>query len=425
MAYVVRPWVTDEVNRRYFFPALTVKIIGALAVGFIYQFYYGSGDTFMYHTDGSRHIWNAFMDSPEVGFKLLFADWSNQVGVYKYSSQIYFFRDPQSYAIIRLAAIFDLITFSSYSSTAILFALFSFVGMWLFFLTFYEQCPTNHRGLAIASFFIPSVFFWGSGLLKDTITLGCLGAATFFTYRIFIRRQFNLLFILLLLIALHGLYVIKIYILLTFLPATILWLFIFYYNQIRSLFLKIILFPIVISSSVLLGYFAMEKAGEDNPKYSLSMISKTAQVTAYDIRYWSGREAGSGYALGELDGTWQSMVKLAPSAISVSLFRPFLWEVKNPLMLLSAIESFILTVFTIYVIVRLRSRLLKTILHPAIFYCLVFSITFAFAVGVSTFNFGTLSRYKIPLVPFYSIALVLMLDHLNRERKTGEFETTE
>src|SRR5687767_12505072 len=205
VAYLIRPWVTDQINKTCFIPALTVRIIGALAVGFIYQFYYDSGDTFVYHTLGSRYIWEAFVDSPEAGFKLLTSDGYDQRGIYKYSSQIYFFKDPQSYVIVRIAAFFDLITFSTYSATAIFFALFSFVGMWLFFKTFYEQYPSNHRGLAVAAFFIPSVFFWGAGLLKDTITLGCLGAATFFTYRIFIKRQFKLWYFLFLVLALYGL----------------------------------------------------------------------------------------------------------------------------------------------------------------------------------------------------------------------------
>ncbi|MEJ0034455.1 MAG: hypothetical protein WDO15_30850 [Bacteroidota bacterium] len=53
MAYLLRKKLCDDINYRYYFPALTVKIIGALAVGFIYQFYYaGEGDTFNYHTRG-------------------------------------------------------------------------------------------------------------------------------------------------------------------------------------------------------------------------------------------------------------------------------------------------------------------------------------------------------------------------------------
>ena len=39
-----------------------------------------------------------------------------------------------------------------------------------------------------------------------------------------------------------------------------------------------------------------------------------------------------------------------------------------------------------------------------------FALTIAFAVGVSTYNFGTLSRYKILALPFYICALVLALE---------------
>jgi hypothetical protein len=100
VAFLVRPYATDEVNRVYFFPALTAKIFGALALGVVYQYYYGSGDTFMYHTYGSRIVWNAFVDSPIEGLKLLFADTRNPGEVYQYASQIYLFRDSNSYTVL-------------------------------------------------------------------------------------------------------------------------------------------------------------------------------------------------------------------------------------------------------------------------------------------------------------------------------------
>ncbi len=74
LAYWIRPKVTDANTRKFFFPALTLKIIGALAVGFIYQFYYDGGDTFNYHTYGSRIIWEAFIDDPGTGLRLIFSD---------------------------------------------------------------------------------------------------------------------------------------------------------------------------------------------------------------------------------------------------------------------------------------------------------------------------------------------------------------
>ncbi len=424
-AYFIRPRVTDSITRKYFLPALYVKIVGALAVGFIYQFYYGGGDTFNYHSHGSRHVWEAFMDSPIKGIRLLANDGDDYRDVYEYASKIVFFSDPQSYAIVKIASIFDLLTFSSYSSTAILFALVSFVGLWMFFLTFYEQYPSLHRWLAIASFFIPSVFFWGSGLLKDTVTLGCLGAATYSTYRIFIKKRFGIGFIILLLSALYGIYSIKLYILLTFLPAAILWIFIANLNAIRSQVVKIIALPFVLIAATSLGYLAMLKAGEDNKKYSLNSLARTAQVTAYDIRYYTGRDAGSGYSLGELDGTFGSMIRLAPQAINVSLFRPYVWEVRNPLMLLSAIESFFLLMMSFYVIYKKKSGIFSSLTNANILFCLIFSVSFAFAVGVSTFNFGTLVRYKIPLLPFFLISLVLILNHSKSDKNVAELERIE
>lgn len=425
VAYLVRTKVTDNINRVYFLPALTVRIFGAFALGVLYQFYYDGGDTFMYHTHGSRFVWEAFRDSPLLGLKLLFSDGSNQIGIYKYASRIYFFNDPASYTVIRIASMFDLLTFSTYSATALLFAVLSFMGMWMFFLTFYKQYPHLHRSFAIASFFIPSVFFWGSGILKDSVTLACLGVATYQFYKIIFEKKMTFVNFLLLLIALYGIFSVKKFVLQAYLPAVILWIFMRNFRYIRSLVLKMMLIPLAAVIVVGSAYYAVVKVGEDDARYSISKIAETAKVTAYDIRYWSGRDAGSGYSLGELDGTFNSMIRLAPQAINVSLFRPYLWEVRNPLMLLSAIESFSLIVFVIYVLARKRFRFFSALSDSNVFFSMAFSVTFAFAVGVSTFNFGTLARYKIPLLPFFLVALILILDYSNKDKKSFELESTE
>lgn len=416
-AYFVRPFVTDEVTKHYFFPALSLKLIGALALGFIYQFYYGSGDTFMYHTYGSRLVWEAFMDSPAIGIKLLFANGTDYTNIYKYASGIYFFRDPNSYAVIRLATVFDFFTFSTYSSTAALFAVLSFVGAWQFYLTFYKQYPHLHRNLAIAAFFVPSVFFWGSGILKDSVTLAFLGIATFQFYKIFIERRFGPWNLILLVFSLYVIFAIKLFILQAYLPAVILWIGTMNIGRIRSVLLKIMVVPFMLVILVVSSYYTVIKVSENDSRYSVSKIAETSKTTAYDIRYFSGREAGSGYSLGELDGTFESMLRLAPAAINVSLFRPYLWEIRNPLMFISALESFVLLMMMLYVLFRKGTLLFTALIQPNVIFCLAFSLTFAFAVGVSTFNFGTLARYKIPLLPFFVVALVLCDNHRRNEPK--------
>lgn len=425
VAWLVRSRLTDDTVRQYFFPALFARIAGALALGFIYQFYYDGGDTYNYHTHGSRHIWEAFTHSFAAGFKLLLNSGDDYTGVYRYASKIAFYQDPQSFVIVRIAAVFDLLTFSTYSATAILFAAIAFFGSWFLFLTFYNIYPQYHRKIAIAALFLPSVFFWGSGLLKDTITLAAIGFITYGVYRTFILRSFTIRWSLMMLLSFYLLYIIKIYILMAFLPGLMLWIFFHYFSQIRSRALQIMLFPLVCGVALASGFWGMKKAAEDNPKYALENLAKTAQETAYDIRYWTGKDAGSGYTLGELDGTWGSLLRLAPEAINVSLFRPYIWEVRNPLMLLSALESGVLLLLTLYIIFVARGRALRHVIDPPLLFCFVFSIAFAFAVGVSTFNFGTLTRYKIPLMPYFFIAVFVVYELAKRERKLAELDSTE
>jgi hypothetical protein len=119
------------------------------------------------------------------------------------------------------------------------------------------------------------------------------------------------------------------------------------------------------------------------------------------------------------------MIRLAPQAVNVSLFRPYLWEVNNPLMLLSGLESTVLLLLSLYILFRENIRVFTAIRQADVFFALVFSITFAFAVGVSTYNFGTLVRYKIPMLPFFALALILISDYSKRERNVGVLEFTE
>jgi hypothetical protein len=425
IAFMVRPLFTDAITRRYFFPALCLRLFGALALGFLYQYYYEGGDTYNFHTHGSRHIWRAFMDDPLIGWKLLTAQGEYGPGLYQYARDIWFYTDPDSYFVIRVAALFDLFTFSSYSATACLFAVLSFSGAWALFLTFYHIRPDLHRLIALATLFIPSVIFWGSGLLKDTLTLAALGMLTFSIHELFGQKRMSIRNVLLLVVSAWVIFSVKKYILMSFAPAVILWLYLDQLMRIRSHMLRLMLIPIILAGIVASGYYALVLVGADDPQYSLDRIAITAQITAHDIGFYTGRDAGSTYSLGELDGTFTGMISKAPQAIVVSLFRPWLWEVKNPLMMLSALESFLFLIITLRVVLGKPLLMWRALSSPVVVFCLVFSLIFAFAVGVSTFNFGTLARYKIPLLPFYSLALIFTFHQEKRERNREVLEETE
>lgn len=420
IAGIIRPFVTDKQNRKYFFPGLTAKIIGAIAVGLIYQFYYGGGDTFTYFHLGSKYIWEAFKDSPVLAFKLIFAGKEYVPDTFQYASKIYTYGDLSSYFVVRVAGVFDLLTFHTYSATAILFATLSFSGMWALYHVFYRMYPSQHFGIAVAILFIPSVFFWGSGLLKDTITLGALGWATLSIYFLFIKKRHLVISVVILLLSFYTLYTVKIYILLCFIPASILWVFSVKISKVKNIFFKILIAPLIIGLSGVIGYYSILKVGEDNPRYDIENLANTAKITAEWIHYVSIREQGSAYTLGDFDYSPVGMIKKFPQAVWVSLYRPYLWEAHNIVMLFSALESFALFCFSMYVFYKAGlPKAFKLISSkPILIFCFIFSIVFAFAVGISTYNFGTLVRYKIPLYPFFVSGLVILLAYSKSVRNS-------
>ncbi len=407
VAFLVRPYVTYEENRKYFFPALTLKFLGALGLGVLYQFYYGGGDTFGYYTHGASHIFDAFLDQTSIAFKLIFYDNNYEDGVFKYASRIWMYRDTPAYMVVRIAGILAIMTGGTYSGTALLFALISFSGLWAMFMAFCKLFPNQILGLAIAILFIPSTIFWGSGILKDSITYGMLGWSTAAVIQLLYWRRRPLLWLFILVISLVLAFKIKEYIVLSFVPAAMIWAYFVLIKKLRNKMTRILVAPFVVASIVTISVYTVYKVGENSPRYSISNLAETARITAYDIGRWTGRNAGSRYDLGDFDGTPSSMIRLAPAAINVSLFRPYIWEVRSPLMLLASLEGMVLFIFTLIILYRMLWYKINVLTSPAAWFSLVFSITFAFAVGISTYNFGTLFRYKVPLMPFYAILLVL------------------
>jgi hypothetical protein len=161
---------------------------------------------------------------------------------------------------------------------------------------------------------------------------------------------------------------------------------------------------------IFLAYLAAMNVTKGDIRYDIGKIGERTKINADYIYRISLLQGGSAYYLGELDGSIESMLKVAPQAINVTLFRPYLWESANPLMLLSALESFVFAV--LFIVLLIKPGPLKClwliIQYPVIQFCMVFTLILAFAVGLNSYNFGTLVRYKIQLVPFFLAGMVLI-----------------
>ncbi|MFC5269353.1 hypothetical protein [Adhaeribacter terreus] len=421
MAYWIRPKVTTNVTRKYFIPALTLKLIGAITLGLIYQFYYGSlgnpaGDTFNYFWH-SKQITQAFYDSPKIGLKLLFSHGEYDSDTYRYTIWMFWYKAPTEFLIAKIASVIGIFALNTYTVIALFFAFISFSGFWALYIAFLELYPKLTKEFAIAIFFLPSVFFWGSGLMKDSLTLGGLGWVFFGFYNIFIAKKQIFWSIVALIIAGYLILTVKIYILLSFIPPALFWIFNENNRRIKSHTIRLIAKPVFIGLGGIVSYFGALNITAGDEKYDIEKLGERSKITqVYLSEYVT---SGSAYNIGELDGTIGGMLKLAPAAVNVTLFRPYLWEVRNPVMLLSALEAVFFMYLTVYLFYQ--TGILKSLKlignTPILLFCFIFSIIFAIGVGTSSGNFGTLVRYKIPLMPFYLSALYIMRSYAQTAKK--------
>jgi hypothetical protein len=409
IAYAVRPSVTNRYTKRYFIPALSVKVIGALALGILYHTIY-SGDTNNYFHHGEI-IYKAFGNSFSTGWQLLTTDGTITPNIEPYVSQMAWFgKGSNEYFVVRMAGLGAIIGFNTYSVTALLFAVLSFTGIWAMYITFAKIRPQVYKELATAVFFLPSVFFWGSGLLKDSLCMGALGWLFYAFYRGAIEKKNILRSTILGVLAVSVIASMKIYILLAFVPPAALWVFNENTRRIKSTAVRWIAKPFLLIAGTAVAVYAMGSIAAADERFKLDKIGEQSKLTATYLQGVSQTEKGSGYNIGEQDGTIGGMVKLAPQAIVVALFRPFLWEAHNPTMALSALEATYFLILTGRILFRVGVfKTIKAISsNPILTLCFVFSLIFAISVGISSGNFGTLVRYKIPLMPFFLAGLYIL-----------------
>ncbi len=421
VTYLIKNSSGNVQINKYLIPGLTVKIFGAVFSVLIYEFYYGGGDMTIYFKDGTT-MFNILRTDPIAGIKLLYQPAKHiDSDTFQYTPYLHYWDQAGGYLVGKFVAIFSILTFNTYTSVAVLFALLSFTGIWAMYITLIKIYPALDREFAIAVLFIPSVFFWGSGILKDTVTLGCLGWLTYACYHLFIIRSRIFLSIGLILLTGWLILSIKGYIVLAFIPGLVFWIFLTYTSRLTNDFVRFIIKPLIFAVSFLIGILLMNSVGASLTRFSTGNFVEIAETYQFSHTNWEGADEGSTYTLGEFSPTTLGLIRVFPAAVNVTFFRPYLWEVKNPVMLLAALESLALFIFFLYVLIKAGPLrfFAEFYNNPLVFFCMIFSILFAFAVGFSAYNFGNLVRYKIPCVPFFTIGLFVIYHETIRKRKVN------
>ena len=368
---------------KYFVSGLFFKILVGLGFCLIYTLYYGGGDTTGYFISSEAMINVLAKKGPEPFFNLLSGNQEKGSYVFDaFTGLVFYWHDPQAWSVVRFTCLFTIFGFMNYFTTTILLDVIAYIGIWKLYVVFTEMYPDYIKKLALGVLFVPSIAFWGSGIMKDTYTLSAACWLTYNFYKIFIKKEKLFINILLL--------IVNMYIILSIKPYIIL------YDRPEDVLPKY--------SSII------EEKGVYEARQNLG---KKAQTTQQDLTR-EGAYGGNYYDVGKFDATPSGMIKKAPEAITAALFRPFLWEANNPVMLISGLENTVILFLTIFIFFKVG--VIKTFgiigSEPLLFFSLIFAILFSFSVGIASGNFGAMVRYRIPCMIFYIPALFILLERM-------------
>lgn len=405
----------------YFIKGFFAHMGGCILYAMVVQYYYGYGDAFGFY-QGGQAIRKLLASNGNL-FNTFFLDGEELLKIYKLAGGDDMYMEAglsnnASLIIYKITAIFSYISFNSFLIISLFFGLFAFAGVWKMFCIFNELLNKYHEKILVYSIvFLPSICFWGSGLMKDSLCLGFVGFIFSNGYSIFVKKTFKLSSIVVLLFSLYFLYVIKSYIASTLILASLLTYLIGIILKSKGNIIKLsfVLLVLLISvgflsfsiSSTVASVIEESKSQIENFKNSYESISDTDENSM------------AGFKEADFEFTLSNIILRVPLKTTSTLYRPFIWETRKPIMMFSAVESLLMLLAAAFVLIKCRiSRFFYYIaIHPEIFFAFVFTVLLAAVVGYTTFNFGSMVRYRLPILPFYCFLLIAIYKNSEQQVK--------
>lgn len=384
-----------------------LKIVFGTLLFFVYTRYYKMDrkliDIFRFYDDGLV-MYETLKSSPVHFFQMFFGLFNDDDRVIAaYLDRMNNWHIPYIYGtyvdnrtMIRFNGLVSVFSFGYFHIHTIFLCFASLVGLTGIYKTFAGELREKKHLSAIAVFAVPSVLFWGSGVLKEGFLLFAMGLFIYFFFN-FLQKH-SLANILLLVLSGALMILIKTYILFALLPGILFLLTIRYTNPKNTVIKFISIHVLLLTAAYCLPFVLPEVSIPDYLESKQRDFINVARTT----------NAGSVYIIPLLDGSWWNIFKSAPVALFNALLRPFPWECNSVMMLVSSLENISIVSFCLVCV--FFHKPLKSIPYKMWLFLLSYSIVLLVLLGLVTPVMGAMVRYKVPVLPFLLIAFLLLLD---------------
>ena len=297
--------------------------------------------------------------------------------------------------MLRLVMMVSQLTGPYYHALKVVFALFGFLGVWLFYQALVvilgRPFPVAFYALAL----YPSILFWSSIFGKDPVFLLFIGLYAYGSAVWLARGAVVGL-------GWAGLAMVLSYLFRPWMAAI---------EALPLLFASLVrLFgwiPVVLVISVGIATVGLG-TGLPGPLKTMLESGSLVEIMASRAEGQTGQgESGAGLTLAEAQDLWQTPSGLL-LVIFTGLFRPLPFDVKNILVAVAALENSILLILLMVSAFKyLRWSFLKS---PIIVWAVTYSLIWSAAYGLLVLtNFGAGARYRLQVLPFILLVILLLL----------------
>ena len=398
---------------RLMFGFFIAKLAGCIIMSLLIIYYWKVSDNIIYYNEA------------ETFFKFISHDLSNIRYLFLpgefYANKIEFDNTltagtgvtiESNFLVTRFCTLFYPFALGKYILINFFFCFISTIAQLKLYVALAQRYPDIKRNIGIAILFIPSVILYSSYINKETLCMVFIVLSAAAVLHIFERKKItrNVL-IIVVCIFLTG--IVKSYVLFSLIGAILLFSMVRIFSRLlRGSFLLKIISLVFITSALVVFILSL-------PYFDpyIKDFADTSNLFQQQYNNINSGEASS-FEFGEVETSLSGLLKKAPLGIYTTYFRPQLWEVKKPIILYSALESFIVLIFALKVFFRKRKYFTKFLkenpgAHLVLFYILIFGAI----VGLTTFNFGTLVRYRVPGLPFLVLWLFILMRYKPAEIK--------
>jgi hypothetical protein len=391
------------------------KLAGCLTLSLLLVFYWKIGDNFKNYVDAAT--FSRFIANDITNIRYLF------MPVHAYADKIQFdsslvatgdINMESNFLMVRFCTFFYPFALGKYLLINFFFCLLSTITQLKLWMALGQRYPQLKRSLALPILFIPSVILYSSCILKETICMAFISMALYGWFH-FLQKKHVYKNMLLIVISLFLLGIVKSYVLVSFAGAVLIF---FLVKMFGVLFRGIIvskMLGVLLLAGLLAGIILSISTFD-------SYVMEFANASNFFQEQYNNatNDESSAFEFGEVENSLSGIIKKAPIGVYTTYFRPQLWEVRKPIILFTALESFIILLFTLKLLFT-KGKYFLSLMRKDAFVQIFFYYTMIFGVivGLTTFNFGTLVRYRIPGICFFLVLLFILRQYKPADSKEG------